>query len=55
MKKALIRINFICIKKTINIDGIDPKKIVLTSKDSYGNKYFIGYDDYNYGIIQLYT
>ena len=55
MKKALIRINFICIKKTINIDGIDPKKIVLSSKDSYGNKNFIGYDDYNYGIIQLYT
>lgn len=55
VKKALIRINFICIKKTINIDGIDPKKIVLSSKDSYGNKYFIGYDDYNYGIIQLYT
>ena len=56
MKKALIRINFISIKKTINNDDIDTKKkIVLSSKDSYGNKYFIGYDDYNDGIIQLFT
>ena len=29
-------------KKPINIDGVDTKKIVLSSKKSYGNKYFIG-------------
>ena len=46
-------------KKTINIDRVDIKKIVLHKKDSYGNKgafkYFIGYNDYNDGIIPLYT
>ena len=45
-------------KKTINIDRVDIKKIVLHKKDSYGNKgafkYFIGYNDYNDGIIPLY-
>ena len=44
--------------KKWNIDRVDIKKIVLHKKDSYGNKgafkYFIGYNDYNDGIIPLY-
>ena len=40
-------------KKPISIDGIDTKKTVLCSKESYGNKSFITYD-YNYGIMPLY-
>ena len=27
---------------------------MLSSKESCGNKYFIGYDDYNDGIIPVY-
>ena len=54
MKNLLIRINFACKKKTISIDSIDTKKIMLSSKESHGNKYFIIYDDYNDGIIPLY-
>ena len=41
-------------KKSISIDRIDTKNIVLSSKESYGNKYFIGYDNYNDDIIPLY-
>ena len=41
-------------KKPIIIDGIYTKKVVLSKKELYGNKYFIGYDDYNDGIITLY-
>ena len=40
-------------KIPISIDGIDTKKTVLCSKESYGNKSFITYD-YNYGIMPLY-
>ena len=41
-------------KETIYINGIDPKKTVLFRKESYDNKQFIGYNDYNDGIIPLY-
>ena len=45
-------------KKLININDIDIKRIVLSKKDSYGNKgapeYFIGYDDYEISILPLY-
>ena len=41
-------------KKPISIDDIDTKKKVLSSKESYGNKYFLGSDDYSDGIKPLY-
>ena len=41
-------------KKPISIYSINTKKIVLSSKESYDNKYFNGYDDYNHGIIPPY-
>ena len=44
-------------KKPITIDEVDIKKIVLSSKESYGNKcafkYFIGYISNDYGNIPL--
>ena len=41
-------------EKPVSIDEVDTKKIVLSNRESYGNKYFIGYDDYNDGMIPLY-
>ena len=53
-EKFIDKNKFCTQKKTISIDSIDTKKIVLSSKESHGNKYFIIYDDYNDGIIPLY-
>ena len=54
-EKCINKNKFHMHKKPISIDGIDTQKIVLSSKELYGNKYFIGYDDYNDGIIPLYV
>ena len=43
----VIKNNFHLSKKPINIDKVDIKKVMLSNKESYGNKgsckYFIGY------------
>ena len=45
-KMASLKVRFKKIKKTININEVDIKEIVLSHKKSYGKdsfKYFIGY------------
>ena len=55
-KHCIVKKIFTCVKNYI--DNIDIKRIVLSKKDSYGNKgalkNFIGYDDYKIGVIPLY-
>ena len=56
-KECIIKNLFHKCKSPISIDKVDIKKIVLSSKESYGNKgvfkYFIGYIS-NAGIVPLY-
>ena len=52
-EKCFNKNQFYMHKKPISFDSIDTKKIVLSSKKSYGNQYFIGYDDYSDSIIPL--
>ena len=57
VKECVIKNSFHKFKRPVSIDKVDIKKIVLSSKESYGNKgafkYFMGYI-INVVIIPLY-